>query len=81
MATKKTNKPKINKPKTDSVVVIQWLKSCKSKEFTTGDVVDHFGVSMGSAAALIAILRIKEVITPNSPAKTEDGTSRWVFTG
>lgn len=51
----------------------------RRKRFSTGDVVEQFGVTPGSAAALVAILRIKEVIEPDG--KANDNTSRWRHVG
>ena len=48
---------------------------------TTEQIANHFKVKIQKAAASIAILRIKEVVEPASPPKTDTGVSRWVYTG
>ena len=55
--------------------VLPW--ATKRKTFTTGQVSDQFGVSPGQAAALVAILRIKEAIEPHGNGP--DGTSAWAI--
>lgn len=67
------------KKRLDSSKVLEWAK--KKKTFTTSDVQTIFKVTKMQAAAGIAILRIKEVVEPASPAKTDTGVSRWVYTG
>lgn len=44
-------------------------------KFSTEDVVQELGVSKGSAAALIAILRIKQILSP--VGKDQAGSSVW----
>jgi hypothetical protein len=54
--------------------ILPWV--LKRKTFTTGQVASEFGVSDGTSAALVAILRIKDTILP-SEGKGNDGTSQW----
>jgi hypothetical protein len=51
----------------------------KVKRFSTEDVAQKFNVSSGSAAALVAILRIKSLI--ESEGKNDAGVSLWRYTG
>ena len=44
---------------------------------TTQEIADHFEVRGGQAAAAVAILRIKETVVPATPAKDQNGSSRW----
>lgn len=69
----------MSKKRLDSTKVLEWAK--KKKSFTTAQVQDTFKVTKMQAAAGIAILRIKEVVEPASPPKTDTGVSRWVYTG
>ena len=54
--------------------VLPWVS--KRKSFTTGQLAAEFSVTDGTAAALVAILRIKDAILP-SEGKGNDGTSSW----
>jgi len=47
----------------------------KKKVFSTGSIAETFGVSFGSASALVAILRIKRAVEKDGTAA--DGTSQW----
>lgn len=67
--------------KLDTTKVIAYLQKCKSKRFTTMSLANKFKVTKQQAAAGVAILRIKDIVEPDVPAKTKDGVSRWVFTG
>jgi hypothetical protein len=53
--------------------------AAKKKRFSTGDVMGHFTVPKGNAAAAIAILRMKGRLQPDG--KAPDHTSQWRFTG
>ncbi len=63
----------------DSNKVLEFAR--KTRSFTTDGVARRFGVRRQQAAASIAILRIKEVVKPDDPAKDTNGSSRWVWTG
>ncbi len=63
----------------DSSKVLEHVK--KVKKVTTQTVADKFKVKFQQAAAAIAILRIKEVIKPDSPSKDSNGISRWIWCG
>lgn len=51
--------------------------AAKRKTFSTGDVMEHFSVPKGNAAAAIAILRIKSKLAADG--KAQDNTSRWRY--
>ncbi len=53
----------------------------KRGNFTTENVMSRFNITKQSAAANIAILRIRRDVEPDSPPKTKDGISRWVWVG
>lgn len=63
----------------DTTKVIEYVK--KKKRFTTMDIARQFKVSKMQGAAAVSIMRIKEIVEADTPAKTEDGVSRWVYTG
>lgn len=63
----------------DSKLVLKHIK--KHKHFTTDQIAEYFKKTRLQAAAAIAILRIKEVVEPDDPAKDADGSSRWVYIG
>lgn len=72
MSTSKKTTHKIN---ADDVG--EWAK--KKKRFSTTEVAEHFGVSTGSARALVAILRIQKVTEPTG--KALDGASTYKYIG
>lgn len=67
------------KTRLDSSKVAEFAR--KAKRFTTDSVATRFRVGKQQAAAAIAILRIKEVVQPDTPAKDPHGSSRWAWSG
>lgn len=60
--------------KVSAVDVLPWAR--KKKRFTTKQLAEHTGVTFRQATALVAILRIKEALTPDGKGK--DGSSQWI---
>ena len=55
--------------------ITPWVS--RRKSFTTGQVSKQFKVTLPQARALVAVLRIKEIILPSSGCLGRDGTSLW----
>ena len=75
MPKKLALKSKSSNTKVTAKDVLPW--ATKRKTFTTQQVSEQFEVSPGQAAALVAILRIKEAIEPHGNGL--DGTSAWAI--
>jgi hypothetical protein len=63
----------------DSSKVAEFAR--RTRRFTTDRVATQFKVTRQKAAAAIAILRIKETVEPDVPAKDPAGVSRWIWVG
>jgi hypothetical protein len=55
-------------PAMTAMTVFEWARRSRRAEFTTNDVAAHFDIPATRAAAFIAILRIKNLLT--SPRKS-----------